>query len=72
MLDYINPAGDDKRHIVVQLKQQYGQRTVIPVCRDAKIFAQMVGTKTLTPVTIDFIKALGIEIRVQQDSPVTL
>lgn len=52
--------------ITVKIKDQYGQQTIVPVCRAAQIFAEIAGTKTLTSKTIQTIKALGYEVKVQQ------
>lgn len=59
-------------HITVRLTQQYGQQVVMPACRTSELFAQIAGTKTLTKPTIDLVKQLGYEIRVEQTLPSTL
>jgi hypothetical protein len=53
--------------ITVRITQVYGARTVYPVCETAKIFADIAGTKTLKPTTINSIKALGYKINVEQE-----
>ena len=53
--------------IIVRITSVYGARTVYPVCETAQIFADITGTKTLKPTTINSIKALGYTILVQQE-----
>jgi len=58
--------------IVVKVRNIYGNRTVYPVCDDAKLFARMAGHSTLTYNTIELIKRLGYVVEVEQTEPVTL
>ena len=53
--------------ITVRITSVYGQKTVYPVCETAQIFADIAGTKTLKPTTINAIKALGYKIIVSQE-----
>lgn len=53
--------------ITVRITNNYGQRVVYPVCDSAKIFADIAGTKTLKPTTINSMKALGYKINVQPE-----
>ena len=46
----------------LKVKDQYGQRVFYPMCVVSDIFAQMLGTKTLTVRAINHIKALGYTI----------
>lgn len=59
-------------YIVVELKQQYGQQVIVPDCDTGRAFAELCGTKMLTPRAIEIIKALGYEVRVKQTLPTTL
>lgn len=45
--------------ITVRAFPQYGRTVYYPTCPQAKRFAAIAGTKTLTPHTISQIKALG-------------
>lgn len=45
--------------ITVHAFPQYGRTVYYPTCPQAKRFAAIAGTKTLTPHTISQIKALG-------------
>jgi hypothetical protein len=58
--------------IQVSIRAQYGAQTVVPECAKAKLFAQIAGTKTLTPQTIRDIKALGYTVQVVASTPATL
>ena len=60
------------KQITVRLDQQYGFQAIQPVCPVSKIFAQIAGTKTLTRPTIELVKQLGYEVRVEQTLPITL
>ena len=51
-------------NITVRIANNYGNRVVYPVCPRAHTFAEMAGTKTLTPQTIKLIKALGYTVSV--------
>ena len=53
--------------ITVRITSVYGAKTVYPVCETAQIFADIAGTKTLKPTTINSIKALGYTIVVKQE-----
>jgi hypothetical protein len=64
--------GEDGMKIVVRVRNIYGNKTVYPVCEDAKLFARIAGHSTLTSTTVDLIKKLGYVIEVEQDQPVTL
>lgn len=48
--------------IAVKIKNVYGNPTVYPVCDNAKLFAKIANTKTLTRDTLEQIKKLGYEI----------
>lgn len=58
--------------ILVRIKHQYGQQTVVPVCEIAQEFARIAGTSTLTVPTIESIKRLGYTVSVEQTLPTTL
>lgn len=60
------------RTITVRLEQQYGQQVVQPACDTSRLFAQLAGTKTITKPSIELIKQLGYEIRVEQTLPAVL
>ena len=48
--------------ITVNIKSVYGNVTAYPACPTAALFAQLLGTKTLTPQALKTIKALGFEV----------
>lgn len=54
-------------NIQVQVKTIYGNKTIYPICEKAKIFASMVGQKTLTMQDVEHIKKLGYTVEVKQD-----
>lgn len=58
--------------VQVQIKSIYGNEMIYPVCEAAKVFASMVGQKTLTRRDIDHIKKLGYTVDVVQAQPNTL
>jgi hypothetical protein len=54
--------------ITVRIADQYGNKVIVPVCEQAKLFARIAGTKTLTKDAILAIKALGYGITLQPTS----
>lgn len=62
-----NWGHDVDAHITVKFKDVYGNRLVYPVCEDAHRFANIAGTKTLSPVVISTIKAMGFHVNVKQE-----
>jgi len=50
--------------IIVTIKNIYGNETIYPSCPKGQTFAEIAGTKTLTPQTIKLIKALGYTVSV--------
>jgi hypothetical protein len=50
--------------ITVEIKNVYGVQTVYPVCAQAKFFAALAGTKTLTAQAVKLIKQQGYSLRV--------
>ena len=48
--------------VTVTIKSVYGHITAYPACPTAALFAQLLGTKTLTPQALKTIKALGFEV----------
>ena len=49
-------------NIIVTIKNVYGEDKVYPACENSRRFAEIAGTKTLTPHTIRQIKAMGIAV----------
>ena len=54
--------------IQVQIKTIYGNQTIYPICEKAKVFASMVGQKTLTMRDVEHIKKLGYTVEVIQQT----
>lgn len=50
--------------IKVSIKSVYGSDVAYPVCDDAKEFANLAGTKTLTASAIRSIRRLGYAVEV--------
>ena len=50
--------------ITVSVKSVYGNEQIYPVCEQAKLFAALAGTKTLTNQSLRLIKQLGYKINV--------
>lgn len=48
--------------IRIELKDQYGKQVAHPVCDNAKMFADIAGTKILTDMTLLRIAGLGYTI----------
>jgi len=55
--------------ITVKIKNNYGVEHIYPVCFKAVSFAEIAGTKTLTPYMIKLIKSLGYKIIVETNIP---
>lgn len=64
-----NENGDLKMEITVQVKSVYGNEHIYPACDQAKLFADLAGTKTMTHHALQTIKKLGYKIRVQTNTP---
>ena len=47
---------------IVEIKHEYGNRRVYPVCSASKTLAEIAGSKTLSKETIDLSKKLGYTI----------
>ena len=52
----------DNQNVVVRFKDQYGRMVCHPVDEQAKVFAEIAGTKTLTYHTLKGIDYLGFKI----------
>jgi hypothetical protein len=50
----------------IEVKEVYGNRTIYPVNDQAKLLAQIAGTKTLTVGTLNLAKKLGFVFEVVQ------
>ena len=50
------------KFIEVTIKQQYGNTVIYPACDDAKLFASIAGTKTLTEAALQNIRGLGYKV----------
>ena len=48
--------------ILVEVKNVYGVQTVYPICEQAKFFAALAGTKTLTSQALKLIKQAGYQV----------
>jgi hypothetical protein len=48
--------------ITVEVRSVYGQTKVYPICEQAKLFARIAGTTTLTGETLGYITLLGYDI----------
>lgn len=55
----------DKPAITVSIKSVYGVQTIYPVCERGQLFAQLAGTKTLTPRALELIEQLGFDVHVE-------
>jgi len=51
--------------IIVQIKNVYGEDRVYPVCANARLFANIAGTKTLTRETLMAIHRLGFKVAIK-------
>jgi len=50
--------------VEVTIKQVYGKELIYPANKNAQIFANIAGTKTLSPFLLQNAKALGFEVTV--------
>jgi hypothetical protein len=55
------------KNIVVKISTIYGKDVIIPVCVNARTFAEIAGTKQLTKNTINMIKSLGYHVNIKQE-----
>ena len=54
-----------KVEITVRITNQYGNKTVYPVCETALLLARLAGFKTLPAHALETIKQLGYKINIQ-------
>ena len=52
--------------IIIRSKFYYGKVCYYPVCGDARTFALIANTKTLTESTLSFISMLGYTIQIEE------
>jgi len=53
-------------NILVEIKNNFGNEAIYPACDNAKKFAAIAGTKTLTRDCLATIKSIGFTINVKQ------
>ena len=52
---------------IVEVKYEWGNRRVYPVCSASKTLAEIAGSKTLSKETIDLSKKLGYQFETLQE-----
>ena len=52
--------------ITIEVKDVYGQRKFYPKCEQAKVFADIAGTKTLSETNLRRIKKLGYQLEFER------
>ena len=55
---------DHARRVVVNVRDIYGTRKAYPACPNARLFAELAGTKTLTREALRIVADLGYRIEV--------
>jgi len=60
---------DEAKNIIVMVRSVYGVDKIYPVCKDAKLFADIAGTTTLREHDLRRIQQLGYQIVVSQPPP---
>jgi hypothetical protein len=53
---------NSKQKLKVSVSKPYGIETIYPECECARLFAKLLGQKTLTRKNLEIIKCLGYEI----------
>lgn len=48
--------------ITIEIKSAYGRNLAYPACDKSRVFADMIGSKTLTREALGHIEALGYQI----------
>lgn len=56
-----------KPDVFLHPEQVYGKQALYPACPKSKLFCEMCGFKTFTPLMVDKVKALGYNIIVKWD-----
>ena len=51
--------------LVIQVKNVYGNTLIYPACDKSRLFCQLMGTKTLTDLSVSVIKQLGYDFQVE-------
>ena len=62
----------DNNVITVEARSVFGHIKYYPLCKQAKTFASIANTTTLTEPVVRKIKSLGYSVQVQQTLPTTL
>ena len=57
-----------KKILLVEIKTVYGNETIYPANDTAQVFADLVGTKTLSRMKLALIQGLGYEVEVKPQS----
>ena len=55
-----------EKEIVIEVRDVYGMKKYYPICSNARCFAKLAQTTTLTLSAITLIKELGYLVTVQQ------
>lgn len=54
--------------ILIRLTSNYGTPVAYPLCDNARAFAAIAGTKTLTRAALERIRALGFRVEIERRS----
>jgi hypothetical protein len=54
------------KEITIEMKDRFGKMKYYPYCNDAKLFASIAGTSTMTEQTLKRIMKLGYKVKVAQ------
>ena len=53
--------------IIIKKKNVYGENRYYPICKDAKLFAEIAGTVTLTLDNLQRIRDMGFKLELAQE-----
>jgi len=53
------------QNLIVEIKTVYGNETIYPANDTAQVFADLIGTKTLSRLKLGLIQAMGYTVRVK-------
>lgn len=59
-------SGSAERTLVVAMRNYFGRVVISPVNEPARLFAELLGQKTLTEGDVELIKRLGFEIKTEE------